>query len=177
MLQTKHFNLREASESDADFILKLINQPAWKQYISNHSIETLSQARKYISSKLTPMYDELGLGLWIVESIHDKLPVGLCGLIKRESLKHIDLGFGFLPQYWGKGFAYETSIQCLRHAFENLNRPTVYAITVPSNKRSVKLLERLGFHYKENYSHPNSSEVLSLFEINQDSIAFPYPSK
>jgi RimJ/RimL family protein N-acetyltransferase len=165
MLQTKNFILREVVESDTDFILELINQPAWKKYISDHSIETPDQAREYIKTKFTAMYKDLGFGLWAVESISEKMPVGLCGLLKRESLEHIDLGFAFLPRYWGKGFAYETSVLCLQYAFEHLSAPKVYAITVPSNDRSVRLLECLGFSYKENYSHPGSSEVLSLYEV------------
>ncbi|MEM1154533.1 MAG: GNAT family N-acetyltransferase [Pseudomonadota bacterium] len=171
MLRSANLKLREAAESDTDFILKLINQPAWKKYISNHSIRTPDQAREYIETKLIAMYRHFGFGLWVVESAQENLPVGLCGLVKRESLEHIDLGFGFLPRYWGQGFAYEASVLCLQYAFESLKTEKVLAITVPANDRSVKLLESLGFDYKEDYSHPGDDEVLALYEIGTQAIA------
>lgn len=171
MLKSDRLNLREATKSDSDFILELINQPAWKKYISKHSIKTQEQACTYIEEKLIVMYREHGFGMWVVESTNETSPVGLCGLLKRDSLKFIDLGFGFLPKYWGKGFATEASALCLHYAFERLNTPKVLAITVPCNDRSIRLLENLRFSYKEEYFHPGSSEVLSLYEVDHQVFA------
>ncbi len=171
ILNSANLALREASSSDAAFVLALINQPAWKQHIANHSISTLGGAEEYIRDKLVSHYKLHGFGLWVVETKANSIPVGLCGLLKRDSLEHIDLGYGFLPNYWGQGFAHEASVLCLRYAFEKLEQSKVWAITTPANERSIKLLSRLQFVFKKQYSHPGSSDVLSLFELDRQTFS------
>ena len=165
MLANENITLRQASTADSAFILELANQPAWKQYIGDHAIGTESQAQEYIEQKLHVMYKSHGFGLWVVETLDNSEAVGLCGLIKRDSLEYIDLGFAFLPKFWGKGFARQASELCLQYAFNTLNAPKVLAITNPNNHRCIRLLECLHFDYVKNYSHPESNEVLALYEL------------
>lgn len=87
---------------DTGFILELINQPAWKKFITNHSINTPDKACEYIENKLIAMYQTLGFGLWVVELRAESRPIGVCVLLKRETLESVDLGFGFLSGVWGK---------------------------------------------------------------------------
>ena len=155
--------MREASIDDAEFILKLVNEPAWHEFISNHSINTLEEASEYIELKMVAMYQQFDFGLWVVETVDNAIPIGICGLLKRDSLPSIDLGFAFLSRHWGQGFAYEASICCLKYAEFKLGMQTILAITNPSNKRSVNLLRKMGFQYDKTYSHPGSDEILSLY--------------
>lgn len=166
MLETERCILREANIDDTDFILALINQPAWKKYISNHNINTPALAQKYIQTKLCAAYKKYDVGLWVVQLKDSMTAVGLCGLVKRDSLNYFDLGFGFLPEYWGQGLAYETSRICLNHAFKDKNLQNIAAITSPNNNRSINLLERLGFQYQGFYSPPGSEDLLSLYKIS-----------
>lgn len=160
---TNRLLLREASTDDSEFILKLINEPAWHKFISNHSVDTIEKASEYIEQKMIAMYQKFGFGLWVVEKIDDAIPIGICGLLKRDSLHNIDLGFAFLADYWGQGFALEASISCLKYAKSEIKAKKIVAITDPLNTRSVKLLEKAGFIYESNFSHPGSNDVLSLY--------------
>lgn len=161
--QTKRLVLREASTDDSEFILKLINEPVWHKFISSHSIDTIEKASEYIEQKFIAAYQELGFGLWVVEKNDSEAPIGICGLLKRDSLDCIDLGFAFLTDYWGQGFAFEATTASLMYARSELKVQKIVAITDPSNSRSVKLLEKIGFIYESKYSHPGSKEVLSLY--------------
>lgn len=163
IVKTNRLLLREASTDDSEFILKLINEPAWHEFISKHSIDTIEKASEYIEQKMKAMYQTLGFGLWVVEKTDDATPIGICGLLKRDSLQYIDLGFAFLADYWGQGFALEASIGCLKYASNEIKSQKILAITDPSNTRSVKLLEKAGFIYESNFSHPGSDEILSLY--------------
>ena len=161
--KTKRLLLREASTDDSEFILKLINEPAWKKFISNHSIDTIAKASEYIEQKMLAMYQKIGFGLWIVEKIDDSVPIGICGLLKRDSLQSIDLGFAFLAKYWGHGFALKATIASLIYAKSEIKANKIVAITNPLNTRSVKLLEKAGFIYESKFSHPGSDDILSLY--------------
>ena len=163
ILKTKRLLLREVSTDDADFILKLINEPAWHEFIYNHSTDTIEKASDYIEQKMIAMYQKLGFGLWIVEKIQNAEPIGICGLLKRDTLNCIDLGFAFSADYWGQGFASEASIGALIYARNKLKAQRVIAITDPLNTRSVKLLEKIGFVYESKFSHQGSDEILSLY--------------
>lgn len=165
MLETEQYLLREAQTVDAEFILKLLNQPAWKKYIYDHDINTIELAKDYIETKLQAMYRELGFGLWVAVSKHNQVAQGVCGLLKRESLDCMDLGFGFLSDYWGTGVAYEASEACLKYAFDVLKAPKVVAITNPENGRSIGLLNKLGFEFERSYIPPESDEHLSLYAL------------
>ncbi len=161
--KTERLVLREASIDDSEFILKLVNEPAWHEFISSHSIDSIEKASEYVEQKMIAMYQRFGFGLWVVEKIDDAIPIGICGLLKRDSLPYIDLGFALLSKYWGKGFAFEASMSSLMYARNKLGMQKVVAILNPSNTRSVSLLEKMGFLYESKFSHPGSDEVLSLY--------------
>ncbi len=163
ILQTDRLRLREVEVADAPFVLELVNQPAWLAYIAQHDIRTEQQAVDYIDSRIRSMYDAYRHGLCLVENRAQGQPLGLCGLVRREGLADIDLGFAFLPSAWGKGFAREASVACLQYAFATLGVSRVVAITVPENARSIRVLTALGFAYQSQYSHPGSEEVLELY--------------
>lgn len=160
ILKTKKLILREVSCNDADFILKLMNEPAWHEFIAHHTINTKQKAEKYIAH-----YKENNFGLWIVEKSVNSTPIGICGLLKRDSLDTIDLGFAFLSCHWGQGFASEAATASLKYAENTLKFKKVAAITSPLNLRSICMLETMGFQYKSEFSHPGSNEVLSLYQI------------
>jgi RimJ/RimL family protein N-acetyltransferase len=167
IFKTKRLLLREASIDDSEFILKLVNEPAWHEFIFNHSIDTIEKASEYIEQRMIAMYQNFGFGLWVVEKRDDAVPIGICGLLKRDSLNCIDLGFAFSAEYWKQGFASEASIAALTYAKSELKIQRIVAITDSLNTRSVKLLERIGFVYESKFSHPGSDEVLSLYEKTQ----------
>lgn len=144
-LPTERLRLREASPDDAPFVLRLLNEPGWHQYISDPGVRTLEQARQWMEGRLLKAYRELGFGFWLVERRSDALLLGLCGLFRRPVLDGPDLGYALLAEHEGQGYAGEAARACIAHARDGLGWSELLAITSPDNPRSAALLRKLGF--------------------------------
>ena len=109
VLETDRLILRQLSIEDDAFILELVNDPLWLRFIGDRGVRTLDEARNYILKGPVAMYERAGFGLYLVERKIDGVPMGICGLIKRDVLDDVDLGFAFLPEYRGQGYATESA--------------------------------------------------------------------
>ncbi|HEV7330194.1 MAG TPA: GNAT family N-acetyltransferase [Flavisolibacter sp.] len=162
IFQTQRLRLREFSLQDASFLIALMNSPGWLQYIGDKDIKTAEAARQYLLNGPIKSYTDNGFGLSLVEKI-DGVPIGMCGIIRRDYLECPDIGFALLPQFTGMGYAYEVANQTLLHAKSQLKLPKVAAITMPQNQSSIKLLEKLGMQCSDTIILPHSKEALLLY--------------
>lgn len=163
MLHTERLALREFTPDDADFIYRLLNSPGWLKYIGTRNIDSLDDARAYIANKLSPSYKQNGFGFYIAELKDTSSAVGMCGLAKREALDDVDLGFALLPEFEGKGYAYEASVEVIKFAKESIGLNKLAALTVHYNVPSIKLLEKLGMEFEKNIRMPGDEEKLMLY--------------
>lgn len=129
------------------------------QYIGDRNVKTKEEAIQYLQNGPIKSYQQNGFGLSMVELKGDKQPIGMCGLLKRDTLDHPDIGFAFLPEHHGQGYAFEIAKTTLAFARKSLQIEKVLAITLPSNTSSIKLLEKLGFSYIRPF-HLNREELL-----------------
>ncbi len=144
MLYTERLVLREFRLSDADFIFRLMNSPLYIKYIGDRNIHSFADAKNYLNDKIIASYHQHGYGLYAVLLKDTEQVIGMSGLVRRENLPHADIGFGFLSEFMGHGYAYEASKAVMDYAQQALNLSPILAITVEDNKRSIKLLEKLG---------------------------------
>lgn len=159
---TERLILREATEGDASFMLQLLTEPSWRRFIRDHDVDSVDKAREYLQERIIDYYGK-GLGFWLVEIKETAEPIGICGLIKRDYLEHVDIGFAYLEAHWGKGFASEACATTLNYAFEALQLPTVCAITLPSNAQSIRTLQALDFQLVAEQVDDNKETIL-LYE-------------
>jgi ribosomal-protein-alanine N-acetyltransferase len=110
-------------------------------------VRTIEEARAYIAMGPMASYARFGFGLYLVELKGPLTPIGICGVLKRDELPEPDLGFAFLPAYWSHGYALESAAAVRDYARDGLGLPRVLAIVSPSNHRSIRLLETLGFTF------------------------------
>ncbi|TWF33829.1 RimJ/RimL family protein N-acetyltransferase [Chitinophaga polysaccharea] len=165
LFETPRLQLRTFAASDDKFILELLNTPSWLQYIGDRQIRTLADAQRYIMNNLLRLYAEQGYGAWVVVLKETNAPIGICGLFKRKYLDQPDLGFAFLPEAEGKGYAYEAAAATLEYTRNELALPYLFAITQQDNHRSVRLLTRSGFTLQGTILPPGEAEELMLFNI------------
>ncbi|MFD2247403.1 GNAT family N-acetyltransferase [Pontibacter ruber] len=163
LLETERLRLREFTLADTAFIVELLNTPGWLQFIGDRNVRTDEQAVNYLQNGPLKSYADNGYGLSLVEKIDDSKAIGMCGILRRETLEHPDIGFAFLPEYNGKGYAYEIASATLTYAKDKLHIPKVSAITVPDNARSIQLLEKLGLAFVKPIRLPHSEEDLLLY--------------
>ena len=162
-LETDRLRLRELHEGDAAFILELLNEPGWLRYIGDRGIRTLDAARQYIVDGPVAMYRRHGFGLYaVVGKQHGEL-LGMCGLIKRDSLDDVDIGFAFLARHGGRGYGLESAAAVLDHARRVLRLPRVVAITAVDNHASIRLLERIGLRFEKMVRLAGDDEEIRLF--------------
>ncbi|MEO6540807.1 MAG: GNAT family N-acetyltransferase [Ferruginibacter sp.] len=160
ILETQRLTLREFVTADTDFIIALVNSPGWLQFIGDRNIKTTVQAKAYLEDGPIKSYRDNGFGLAMVETKEHKEPIGMCGIIKRDSLDNPDIGFAFLPGFTGKGYAFEIADATLDYASKQLKLPVIYAITVANNVLSIKLLEKIGLKFIKMIRSPENEELL-----------------
>lgn len=163
VLETARLALRHLEPSDAAFILRLVNEPSWLQFIGDKGVRTLDDARAYIANGPAAMIARHGFGLYLTSTKADGVPIGLCGLIKRDTLDDVDVGFAFVPESWGKGYAREAAAATLEHAQRDFGCRRVVAITSQDNERSMHLLECLGFRFERLVKLAPDAPELRLF--------------
>lgn len=163
VLETERLILRRLSVDDRAFILGLLNDPAWLRFIGDKGVKTLEDARNYIVTGPMDMYARLGFGLYLAERKSDAAPIGICGLIKRDALEDVDIGFAFLPDFRGQGYAREAAAAVMAHARSAFGLRRLMAITSPDNEASIRLLEKLGLRFEATVSLAGDGHEVSLF--------------
>src|SRR5688500_15335731 len=163
ILETEQLSLRELHDGDAAFILELLNEPGWLRYIGDRGIRTLDGARAYIENGPLKMYRDHGFGLYVVQTRQGGEPLGLCGLIKRDGLDDVDIGFAFLARHNGRGYGLESATAVMDHARRTLGLGRIVAITSVDNQPSIRLLERIGLRFEKLITLPGGDEEIKLF--------------
>lgn len=164
-LHTERLTLRHFTLDDAAVVLELLNEPLFKKFIGDKGVRTLDDARSYLQKGPLKSYISHGYGVYLTLDTVEKLPVGMCGLFKRDNLEQPDLGFAFFANSCGKGFAVESARAVIDYARETLALPAVCAFANPDNIRSTSLLDKLGFLYKHPYRVPDGDVDLSYYEL------------
>jgi RimJ/RimL family protein N-acetyltransferase len=163
VLTTERLVLREILLSDDAFVHELMNEPPWIQFIGDREIHDRAAARRYIEDTLRPSYAEHGFGFYLVELEDGRTPLGICGLIKRDTLDDVDLGFALLERHWGRGYAREAAEAMISFACRVLGLRRLAAVTDPANERSIRLIEKLGMHFEGTVRLGDRPATVSLY--------------
>ncbi len=162
-IETARLSLTQLSGEDAAFIHRLLNEPSFLRYIGDRGVRTLDDARRYIREGPVAGYERYGYGLLRVARRSDGVPLGICGVLKRDALPEPDLGFSFLPEHWAQGYALEAAAAVMRHAREELRLGRILAITTQDNESSIRLLGKLGFRFERLVRLGDDPVELKLF--------------
>ncbi len=165
IFETERLTIRPTALEDATFIFELFNSPKWLQFIGDRKIRSVENAKNYISNRMHPQLKKLGFSNYTVIRKSDNLKIGTCGLYDREGLNGIDIGFAFLPEFEKQGFAFEATSVILKAAKDDFDIEELNAITLEKNTGSRKLLEKLGFDFKERIRIPDDPEELFLYHL------------
>lgn len=149
VLETERLLLRRFVREDAPFILQLVNEPSFIQNIGDRGVRSLADAEKYLENGPISSYARNGFGLLLVQLKESGESIGMGGLIKREALEHVDIGYAFLPAFWSKGYASEAVRGILHYAQQTVGLSHVVAIVDPNNQGSIRVLEKAGFRYEK----------------------------
>ena len=163
VLETERLALRRLTVEDAEFILQLLNEPSFLRFIGDKGVRTLEEAQEYILTGPMASYEKHGFGLFLASLRESGVPVGICGLLKRDTLRDVDVGYAFLPQFWSRGFAVESASAVIAYGKSAFALTRVVAITDPTNQGSINVLEKLGLKFEQMIRLTPDSEEIQLF--------------
>jgi RimJ/RimL family protein N-acetyltransferase len=149
ILETERLTLRQLTTDDAEFILGLVNEPSFIQNIGDRQVRTLEDACAYIMNGPVKSYEKHGFGLWAIVLKETNEAIGMCGLIRRDSLEDVDIGYALLPRFWSQGYAVEAARATKIYARDVIGLKRIVAIVDPANEGSIRVLEKIGLHYEK----------------------------
>jgi ribosomal-protein-alanine N-acetyltransferase len=162
ILETERLALSWVQTADAPFILKLLNEPSFIQNIRDEGIQTLEEAKAHIKVKHTDSYQKNGFGMYLVTLKSSGEHLGLCGIVKRDALDYPDIGYAFLAEHSGKGYASESATAVLKYGTHILGIKRIVGITSLDNKASIKILEKAGLVFNKMISTEDGETMLFL---------------
>jgi RimJ/RimL family protein N-acetyltransferase len=165
IIETARLRLRRLTAEDAEFILRLLNEPSFLEHIGDRGVRTLDDARAYIQNGPIASYESNGFGLYLVEEKEIGCPIGMCGLLKREALQDVDIGYALVPEFWSKGYASEAASAVISFASVELGRRRILALTSLDNHGSIHVLEKLGFRLEGQVRLTKDSGTSKLFSL------------
>ena len=167
VLETERLSLRKLNLDDAGFIVELLNEPAFVRFIGDRNIKTLEDARAYLTKGPLTSYERFGFGLWLAQLKASGEALGMCGLVKRESLADIDIGYAFFERFWLKGYASESAAAVKTYGMQVLGIKRLVAIADPDNIGSIRVLEKIGLKYERLIRLAGEDKALKLFAVEE----------
>jgi len=166
ILETERLVFHHLTNDDAEFMLELLNEPSFIQNIGDRKIRTVDGAKGYINNGPVVSYAKNGFGLWLVKLKETGESIGICGLIKRDTLDDVDIGYAFLPKFWSKGYAVESALAVKAYAHDVVGLRRMVAITNPDNWDSIRVLEKIGMKFEKMVRLSEDDIELKLFSVD-----------
>jgi RimJ/RimL family protein N-acetyltransferase len=164
LISTQRLTIRQLSVGDASFILEQYNEPAFLEHIGDKKIRSVDDAIENIIYGAQASYRQHGVGLLLLELRDCGTPIGTCGLIKRENIEDLDLGYALLEKYHRQGYVMEAAQAVLEHA-KNIGLSRIVGYSSPLNKVSIRVLEKLGFEDEGDFNFPGHDSPSKFFTI------------
>jgi ribosomal-protein-alanine N-acetyltransferase len=163
IIETERLLIRQIGIDDANFIIELLNDPSFIQNIGDRKVRNVEDARAYVLNGPVASYAKNGFGLGLVILKATGESIGMCGLIKRDALEDVDIGYAYLPRYWSRGYAVEAALAIKMYAKETIQLNRLVAIVDPANAGSIRVLEKIGMKFERMVRLSQDDIELRLF--------------
>lgn len=166
VFETERLRLRHLTGDDAEFILRLLNEPSFIKNIGDRNVRTLVEAQAFTLNNYIASYQKHGFGLYLIELKQSGSAIGICGLVKRDALEHADIGYALLPEFAGQGYALEAAQSTVLYAHQTLGINRLFAVVNSDNLSSIRLLDKLGFKFEKMIRLVENELEIKLFALN-----------
>lgn len=144
-------------------MLRLLNEPSYHRNIGDRGVRTLADAERYLSQKMIASYGSHGLGAYLTVHRETGERLGFASLMKRDVLPLADIGYAYLPEHWGNGYAIEASLAVMEYARDRLGMRGLCGVIDPANRPSARVLEKLGMKLTGKTRFPGESIDLDVY--------------
>ena len=159
-VETPRLVLRRLELDDAPFVLRLLNEPSFIENIGDRGVRSIEDAQRYLREGPLAMYERFGFGLWHTARKADGAAAGMCGLLRRDNLPDVDIGYAYLPEFWGQGYAFEAAEATLSVAATRFGLRRVIGVVSEGNMGSIRVLEKLGMSFERMFPmNPGEPDV------------------
>jgi RimJ/RimL family protein N-acetyltransferase len=163
VLETARLRLGWLTVEDAAFMLRLLNEPSYIQHIGDRGVRSLTEAQEFLQKGPIASYEKHGFGLYRVERKEDGARIGVCGLLRRDLWDEVDIGYAFVPEAWGKGYALESTAAVMEHGRRALGIERIIAVVAPDNPRSIRVLTKLGLRFERKVRMKPDEDEIDLY--------------
>jgi ribosomal-protein-alanine N-acetyltransferase len=140
--ETLRLTHRAFTAADAEALFALNSNPEVMRYTGEPRAESVEAMRTAIADY--PDFNTVGFGRWACVLNETERIIGFCGLKHLSDIGEVDIGFRFLPEFWGRGLATEAAGACLEFGFETIGLSRIVGLVLPDNLASVRVLEKIG---------------------------------
>lgn len=165
-LETERLTMRRLTLDDAELMLAVWNDPAFYEHVGNREIYTVEEAHEALNGGALQLYAKYGYGPFRVALRENDLPIGTCGLFRREGFADPDIGWSILPEFVGKGYGYEAASAVLQYAFDDVGLTRVVAFITDTNAPSIGLARKLGLRYERMARLVGDDEDVCLYSVS-----------
>lgn len=163
LLSTDRLHIRRITLNDAAYLYDLMNDKDWIQNIGDRGVHSIADAEDYIRDRFFKAYQESNLGFYALILKSTQNFIGIVGLIEREGLDSVDIGYGLLTKYRGFGYAFEATKAMYDYGLINLELKKIIAIVDPDNQSSINILKKLGLSFEKMIQLPDENKKIMLF--------------
>lgn len=142
--ETDRLVLRALTVDDAEDFYALNSNPEVMRFTGEPRLESVEEARDAIDRH--PDFDTIGYGRWACELKSEQRVIGFCGLKYLDDFDVVDVGYRFLPEFWGQGLASEACEASIRYGFDVIGLELIVGYVMPDNGASIRVLEKVGMH-------------------------------
>ena len=147
--ETERLLHRAMTVEDAEAFFAFNGNPDVMRRTGEPPLPSLEAAREAIENY--PDFDEVGYGRWACVLKQTGAVIGFCGLKYLPDLDAVDVGYRFLPEYWGRGLATEACRASLDFGFRTIGLDEVIALVLPDNSASIRVLEKVGMQFDREF--------------------------
>ena len=166
IIETSSLILREFTKDDFESVYEFNSNHDVHKYTGDEITNTLEKAREIIEKIWLKDYNTYGYGRWAVVYKPDNKIIGFAGLKYLPEINETDIGYRFLPQYWGLGIASEVSKEIIKYGFEQLSLERIIGIAMPENIGSWKVLEKMGLTLYKTDAYDGDGKKYNWYKIN-----------
>ena len=169
ILETERLVLREFDHHDAEAVFALHSDPQVQRYTGEDEVTSIEHVRDGIENIWKHEYQKHGFARWATIHKEDDKLIGWAGLKYLPEFDEVDLGYRFIPEYWGQGIATEISIAIVKYGFQTLNLERIIGISMLENPASIKVLEKAGLTFDKYAPYePDDDQDAAWYSLNRE---------
>lgn len=173
MLETERLLIRPFSESDLDRLIEMRTAPEVYQYLGGTKMQNPESLARRLQFYIE-CYEKFGFAMSAMIWKETGEMIGWSGIQPLDGTDEIEVGYGMIKEFWGRGIGFEAAKAWVTYGFEIAGLERIVAVAYPENKASWRIMEKLGMRYEKTETHYGSKCV--FYAISKEEFLEKFPA-